>query len=317
MRSSSQPVAALASARGAAAQRSWRAWAIPALSTPRSTRSTIPTKGVAAAAASAARPVSAWTPRLGRGRSADGGGGRYGAAWARAGRSRPDAQHARALDARAAHGRRWRAIRSECPPLVEPRAANTSPAGTDAGRRGRPPGQAAERAAARTIPLPVRDALAHAGNAVGLPLFTNHRASARPWRAAEAGAVRRGEWMRARGGRHVALAARGSRLAVCDLRESLESRGRRLPVEFLAALALVGDRSCLEPIAAASVHARGNQVWCGVSIWRTRSARSLRANGSRPERGDQEDRKGWAKVQLGRSSWRVQQEGRTKQSVTS
>jgi HEAT repeat protein len=65
----------------------------------------------------------------------------------------------------------------------------------------------------------------------------------------------RGEWMALRGAAHVALARRGSRLGVYDLRESLEEGRSPLPADFLAALAEVGDASCLEAIAGAYVRA--------------------------------------------------------------
>ncbi|MGB7219000.1 MAG: hypothetical protein WBD07_09335, partial [Vicinamibacterales bacterium] len=68
--------------------------------------------------------------------------------------------------------------------------------------------------------------------------------------ASEQGA-RRAEWTRARGAVHVALAGRGSRIAVYDLRESIEAASAPLPVEFLAALSTIGDASCLEGLAAA------------------------------------------------------------------
>ena len=61
---------------------------------------------------------------------------------------------------------------------------------------------------------------------------------------------------------HLALARRGSRLAVYDLRESLEKAKDPLPVDALAALSLVGDASCLESIASA--HGRSRDTW-----WRT------------------------------------------------
>jgi hypothetical protein len=65
----------------------------------------------------------------------------------------------------------------------------------------------------------------------------------------------RADWMRARGAAHVALARRSSRLGLYDLREALEGAEGPLAVEFLAALSLVGDASCLEAIAAAHGHA--------------------------------------------------------------
>jgi HEAT repeat protein len=74
---------------------------------------------------------------------------------------------------------------------------------------------------------------------------------------------RREAWTRARGAAHVALAKRGSRLALYDLRESLERSTSPLPVEFMAALSLAGDATCLESIAAAHAHAGGaeNEWW--------------------------------------------------------
>jgi HEAT repeat protein len=68
---------------------------------------------------------------------------------------------------------------------------------------------------------------------------------------------RRREWMTARAAVHLALANRGSRLGLYDLRESLESAKQPLPVEFLSALSLVGDASCLEAIATAYAAADG------------------------------------------------------------
>lgn len=64
----------------------------------------------------------------------------------------------------------------------------------------------------------------------------------------------RTDWCAARGALHQALALRGSRLAVYDLRESIDETREPLPVSFLAALHVIGDQSCLEPLAAA--HAR-------------------------------------------------------------
>jgi hypothetical protein len=81
---------------------------------------------------------------------------------------------------------------------------------------------------------------------------------------------RRAAWMAARAAAHLALANRGSRLGLYDLRESLESADMRLPVEFLAALSLVGDASCVEAVAAA--HARSRDGW-----WREHLAAAFRA----------------------------------------
>ncbi len=67
---------------------------------------------------------------------------------------------------------------------------------------------------------------------------------------AETGALRP-EWIALRGAAHAALAKRGSRVALYDLRESLESAREPLPVDFLGAAAAIGDASCLEAVAAA------------------------------------------------------------------
>lgn len=67
-------------------------------------------------------------------------------------------------------------------------------------------------------------------------------------------------WLGARASAHVALATRGSRVALYDLREALEGARAPLPVEFLAALTLIGDGSCLESIAAAYTNAGGDHA---------------------------------------------------------
>lgn len=61
----------------------------------------------------------------------------------------------------------------------------------------------------------------------------------------------RPHWMAARAAVHALLARRGSTIALYDLRETIEQARGPLPSDFLTAAALVGDASCLEPIAAA------------------------------------------------------------------
>ena len=72
-------------------------------------------------------------------------------------------------------------------------------------------------------------------------------------------AAARDAWRLTRAAAHVALAHHGSRLALYDLRESLDSATAPLPVEFLTALSLIGDASCLEAIASA--HAKAKDAW--------------------------------------------------------
>ncbi len=80
-------------------------------------------------------------------------------------------------------------------------------------------------------------------------------------REGTASAARRAEWQSIRGALHQALALRASRVAVYDLRESLEDAKGPLPSSFLAALHVVGDETCLEPLAAAYARAGTNARW--------------------------------------------------------
>jgi hypothetical protein len=99
-------------------------------------------------------------------------------------------------------------------------------------------------------PADVWSAVSLAGASVALPVLLQliERLRAREGSEAAAG---RAQWMRVRGHVHLALAARGSRIALYDLRESLEGADAPLPVEFLAALSTAGDASCAEAVAAA------------------------------------------------------------------
>jgi hypothetical protein len=103
-------------------------------------------------------------------------------------------------------------------------------------------------------PSRVRRALSRNGSRIALPRL-HHLIERVREREQKAAGERRREWMRARATAHVALATRGSRLAIYDLRESLDAAKDPLPVEFLAALTMVGDASCLEPLAGAYARA--------------------------------------------------------------
>ena len=84
--------------------------------------------------------------------------------------------------------------------------------------------------------------------------------------------ARREEWRALRGAVHQALAARNSRLALYDLRDSVLAADR-LPVTFLAALEEIGDATCLEPLAAAyDGSSRSSDTW-----WREHVATAFRA----------------------------------------
>jgi hypothetical protein len=82
----------------------------------------------------------------------------------------------------------------------------------------------------------------------------------------------REEWRAVRGAVHQALAARSSRLALYDLRDSLLAP-ERLPVAFLAALEEIGDATCLDTLAAAyEESSRSGDRW-----WREHVAAAFRA----------------------------------------
>jgi hypothetical protein len=83
-------------------------------------------------------------------------------------------------------------------------------------------------------------------------------------------------WLALRGSLHQVLALRGSRIALYDLREALEARSTRLPVSFLTALHVLGDASCLEPLASAWHRAAADRTADGLR-WRQQLASAFRA----------------------------------------
>jgi HEAT repeat protein len=64
----------------------------------------------------------------------------------------------------------------------------------------------------------------------------------------------------ARAAAHLALAKRSSRIALYDLREWLDAAREPLPADALTALSIVGDGSCLEPIAKAWSRSRDQRL---------------------------------------------------------
>jgi HEAT repeat protein len=107
-------------------------------------------------------------------------------------------------------------------------------------------------------PASLRRALGQAGDTVAVSLLLRIVERVREREAAET-ASRREQWTMTRTSAHVALARRGSRLGLYDLRETLDAADAPLPVEFLAALSIVGDATCLEAIAGA--HAKAREPW--------------------------------------------------------
>jgi HEAT repeat protein len=103
-------------------------------------------------------------------------------------------------------------------------------------------------------PAALRLALTEAADQVPLGALQQLIERVRFREGAESGPART-EWMALRAQAHAVLAQRGSRLALYDLKETLESAREPLAVEFLGAAAAIGDASCLEPLAAAYSHA--------------------------------------------------------------
>jgi len=95
-------------------------------------------------------------------------------------------------------------------------------------------------------------------------------------REREASAQSRPGWLALRGALHQALALRGSRVALYDLRETVEAAGTPLPASFLAALHVVGDASCLEPLAVAWA-ATSDANTPETARWRQQLEAALRA----------------------------------------
>jgi hypothetical protein len=107
-------------------------------------------------------------------------------------------------------------------------------------------------------PDQLREALASAGRTVPLAQLLRIAERIREGETAEPDRLRE-SWAAARAAAHLALARRRSRVGVYDLREWLESTRTPLPVDAFAALAIVGDRSCLEPIV--SRYAASRDEW--------------------------------------------------------
>jgi hypothetical protein len=140
------------------------------------------------------------------------------------------------------------------------------------------PGDAAKLLAAAvdgTLPADpnaVRTALIRAGNRLPLGVLQRlvDRVSARE--RAEDPAIR-GEWTAVRGAIHAALASRGSRIVLYDLRETIELAKEPLTDDFLSAAGAIGDASCLEAIAAAFSRAGTTD---SSAAWRRRLREAFR-----------------------------------------
>jgi len=124
-------------------------------------------------------------------------------------------------------------------------------------------------------PEELREALATRG--ASAPLNTLRAlvdaVHAREREAPENDVAARHGWLALRGALHQALALRGSRVALYDLRETIEEGATRLPASFLAALHVLGDVSCLAPLAAAW----GADTTADAAKWRHQLAAAFKA----------------------------------------
>jgi HEAT repeat protein len=128
-------------------------------------------------------------------------------------------------------------------------------------------------------PAPLRVALTEAAGRVPVEVLERLIERVRFREGAESGTAR-AEWMALRAAAHAAVADRGSRAALYDLRETFESARGPLPVEFLGAASRIGDAACLEAVAAAWAHAiesgvRLDDWWCQrlIDVFRAIAAR--------------------------------------------
>jgi HEAT repeat protein len=107
------------------------------------------------------------------------------------------------------------------------------------------------------------------------PLSTLHRLVERVRsKESEGRRSRRRDWRVVRGALHLALARRGSRVALYDLREALEQSAEPLPADFVEALLLIGDATVLEPLAGAFVQ---SAEMADAEAWRRSLADAFRA----------------------------------------
>jgi HEAT repeat protein len=97
----------------------------------------------------------------------------------------------------------------------------------------------------------LRELVTRAGAAVGLSTLHDLVMALRTREREVTDVAARQHWAAARAATHQALADRHSRLAVFDLRDTLETAAPDLSVGILKAVTRVGDASCLEAIATA------------------------------------------------------------------
>jgi hypothetical protein len=172
----------------------------------------------------------------------------------------------------------------DMPEDVRARVAGALDAGAPAGLPRPLPGQTSEVAAIDALwmdvvdgrlpddPVMLREAVASKGGGTPLSALRRIIDAIRAREAETAAAARKAEWCGVRGALHQALALRGSRIALYDLRETIAAAAAPLPSTFLTAVHAVGDPSCLEALAGA--YARAPEA---ETAWRSQLASAFRA----------------------------------------
>ncbi len=120
-------------------------------------------------------------------------------------------------------------------------------------------------------PGALREALATRGHGVALGSLQRVIDAIRAREQSVKKGAERIAWQQVRGTAHHILALKGSRIALYDLRETVETTTSSLPPSFLSAMRAVGDASCLEALAAALARAPEHDLW-----WRHQLASALR-----------------------------------------
>jgi hypothetical protein len=144
-------------------------------------------------------------------------------------------------------------LREDADPAI--RLAASTPVGSSE------PGAELEDASRGELPADPRrllDALARDSDEAALPTLHRLVTVLREREGRERREAQRAEWIAVRGAVHEVLAIRDSRVALYDLRETLEACEKPLPAAYLRAAATIGDAGCLEAIAGAYARAAGS-----------------------------------------------------------